>query len=458
MISTLTKLAQMLSQSQLQALNQLWMLGLLLPTGCGLLPGEAQTQPAQTQQQAVAVDVAVARNAELATTQQLTGTTLPYREISLRSRAEGQILDINADVGNPVQQGQALVQLDDSLLEAAVTEASAEVAARQAEVASLEADVEEARALVRQAELELQQAQSDAERSAELVRQGAISEQAAELDRTAASTAAQAVRSAEQQVRTRQRAVEAIRRRVASQQALVAQARQRQAYTVLTAPVTGSVLERALEPGDLAQVGSEILRLGDLSQIKVEVQVSELELAELRVGTPAQVRLDAFPNQTFVGRVSQISPAADPVARLVPVEVTIANPDRRIGTGLLARVSFGALEAQQIIIPETAIQPAGNSVAENSADAEPIASPQTAQIFVVKGGKSQPQNTAGNNAENTQENPVVEARTVRLGNREDERIEVLSGLEPGERFVVRSSGELKDGDPVRLSFISEAQQ
>jgi RND family efflux transporter MFP subunit len=325
-----------------------------------------------------------------------------------------------------------------------VAEAEAEVAALQSEVASLEADVNDARAQVEQAQLELKQAQSNAARTNQLFQQGAISEQEAELDRTAVGTAEQRLQSAQQQVVNRNSAVVAAQRRVAAQQAIVAQEQQRQSFTVLTSPVTGSVLERILEPGDLAQPGDEVLQLGDFSQIQVRVQISELELAGIQAGQTAQVRLDALPEQTFTGEVTQISLAADSTARLIPVEVTIPNRDRRIGRGLLARVNFaqqsdkpnGMASLRNIVVPETAVQITSEEAKNNSASESDIAT-----MFILK---------------REGEQATVTAREVKLGDRANSQVEILSGLESGEKFVVRSSDNLQNGDRVRLSFISES--
>jgi len=167
------------------------------------------------------------------------------------------------------------------------------------------------------------------------------------------------------------------------------------------------------------------------------VQVSELELAAIRPGQMAAVRLDAFADRLLTGRVSRISPDADATARLIPIEVTIPNVDRRIASGLLARVRFTQSEPDRVVIPEAALQLSPNP----GATGEPTSESATGRIFVV--------NRSG-------EATTAQARTVQLGDRADGSVEVLSGLKPGESFVVRSSGDLQDGIPVRLSLISES--
>jgi len=410
---------------------------LVVTAGCNLMPaGDAQGDSRPTPEKLPSVDVAVARQGSLEKDIQYVGTTFPVGEVSLRSQVEGQILDLNVDVGDLVEKGQILARIDNSLNKASVLEAEAELAALRSEVTSLQADVNQGLTQIEQAKIALQQAQSDLARSNQLVEEGAVTQQSAEQAQNLVNNAQQTLESAQQQVANRSSAVVAAKRRVAAQSAIVAQEQQRASFSTLISPVTGSVLERILEPGDLAQVGDEVLQLGDFSQIQVQVQISELELAKIQVGQEAQVQLDAFPERIFKGEVTQISLAADATARLIPVEVTIPNTDRRIGRGLLARVNFSQQSDSNIVIPETAIQVASERVKEISDD-----SLDTATIFIIQGEGEQ---------------ATVTVREVKLGDRANSQVEILAGLEPREKFVVRSSGDLQDGELVNLSFLSES--
>jgi len=423
-------------------------MGLLMTTaGCGMLPKEAadaqSQQGAEGRQGPPPVDVAIARTDNLREEPEYTGTTAPVQEVSLRSQVEGQVLSLRVDVGDAVKQGQSIGQLNDNLLKASLNQAEAELASLKAEIASAQNQVSNARAAVEQARLEQQQAQADSQRLQTLAQQGAIAVQQAEQAQTTARTAAQAVRAAQEQVRTQQQAVTAAQSRVTAQQAVVTQAREQLSYARLESPIAGVVTQRLTEQGNLIQPNGEIIRLGDFSQVKVGVEVSELELAKIRRGQSVIVRLDAFPNQTFKGQVTRISPAADQTARLVPVEVVIPNSNGRVGSGLLARVSFESEAAQRIVVPETAVV-RGQGSGVRGQGGRTSEENQNARVFVVVGGE-------GNQA-------TVAARAVTLGERADGQVEILSGLKAGERFVARSGRPLKNGEPVRLSILSEQPQ
>ncbi|MEN9202462.1 MAG: efflux RND transporter periplasmic adaptor subunit [Thermostichus sp. DG_1_6_bins_120] len=387
------------------------------PPGVGGQGGEARP---------VAVDVARAQAGSLEADLRYTGTTQPLRQATLRTRTEGLLLELSVDVGDAVTQGQVLGQLDATLLQAALIQAQAQLAAQESQVAQAQAQLSQARTQVEQARVSWMQQQADAERLQQLARAGAVPAQQAEQARTAARTAEQALRSAEEQVLTQEQAVLAAQRQVEAQRSVVAQAQERLSYTQLLAPLSGVVLVRHADPGTFLNSGADVLTVADFSQVKVEFPLSELELGRVQVGQAVQVQLDAFPGQSFPGQIRRISPAADPQARLVPIEVVISNPGGRIGSGLLARVQLGLLENPRVIVPESAVQQYQGS----------------AVVFGVEGQG---------------ESARAVARPVQLGQRRDGQVEVLSGLEVGEPFVVRSSTPLRDGQPVQQSVISEGQ-
>ncbi|RMH67198.1 MAG: efflux RND transporter periplasmic adaptor subunit [Cyanobacteria bacterium J003] len=394
--------------------------------GCQSAMGRLESPAvARPERDGVAVDVAVARLAQLEADTTLTGTTRPYREVMVRSQVEGQVIRLGVDVGDRVQPGQLLAAVDPIVLKNAVFQAEAELAARRNEVIQAQAAVNRARTAVEEARLTLHQAESDARRLEALLRDGAVSAQAAEQARTTAQTARQVLRSREAEVVTAQQGVAVAQGRVQAQTALVQQARARLNQALLRSPLNGVVLERLTEVGNLLQPGGEVLRLGDIRQLKVVVEVSERELARLAPGQRATVTFDAVPNRTYEGRITRISPAAA-AARLIPVEVVIDNADERLGSGLLARVAFQGANAPRLMIPQSAL----------GGFEEGQLSSRQGSVFVVVGDR-------------------VQERQVTLGQRRQGQVEILSGLKAGDRYVVRSSRPLRDGDKIRPSIFSK---
>ncbi|TYQ28152.1 efflux RND transporter periplasmic adaptor subunit [Pseudanabaena sp. UWO310] len=429
-------------------------------TSCTQTNKDASQAQVQSQKPAVAVDVAIASLELLEEENEYTGTTAPIREVSVRSRLEGRLLDLNVDIGDRVESGQAIAQLDDAVLSATVLQAEAEVAARSSEVSQATAAVGNARAQVERARVQYQQSQANANRFTQLAKEGAVSPQIAENAVTEAKAAEQSLRSAEQQVSLQEQTVSANSQRVLAQEAIKLREQERQSYTTITSPINGVVLERVSEIGNLLFAGNEVVKLGDFSQVKVIVLISELEISKVRLNQSVDVRFDTFPDQKFTGTVRRISPVADPVARLIPVEVVVPNRDGKLGSGQLARVQFSGKQERQIAIAETALEVAGrptpnpkdanpkdaNIQAKSKADSKssPNVSdkgkPQTGIVFVITGDPKEPK---------------VLARKVNLGDRRDGKVVILSGLKVGDRIVVRSGGKLQDGDPVKLSVLSQ---
>ncbi|NJL44634.1 MAG: HlyD family efflux transporter periplasmic adaptor subunit [Leptolyngbyaceae cyanobacterium SM2_3_12] len=166
----------------------------------------------------------------------------------------------------------------------------------------------------------------------------------------------------------------------------------------------------------------------------MEIAVTDSNLPTFTLGQSLTLQIDAFAGETFRGQVTRISPVADSISRQVPVEITLANPGNRIGSGLLARVNGASPATAAVLVPQGALE-----TAETSGQPEPDLA-QEQQIFVVSP---------------VQGAMVAEARTVRIGEQSDGKVAIVAGLSPGEKYVVRSSQPLQSGQVVEPSMLSD---
>jgi HlyD family secretion protein len=400
---------------------------LWLPVGCGQLV-EGQARPSGRSEDSPAiVDIAEASSEMDEGILSYSGVTEPAQVVSLRAQTEGQLLSLTVRPGDSVVAGQVVGQINGDLLQSQVSEAEAELAARQSEVAQAEIQVSDALARVEQVNASLEQAQLDADRFQSLAEDGAIAIQQADIARTTLRTTEQELRSAQEQVRTRQQAIASAQQRVAVQAELVRQARERLSFATLVAPIDAVVLERSAEPGNFIQPGQDVLTLGDFRDMQVVTQISDRDRAQVQVGQSARVEFDAIPGLTVTGQVIRISPIADPSSRLISVEIAIPNPQSQISSGLFARVRFDGATAQAVLVPESAL-------AVSEAEDESV-------VFVIR---------------DEGETVTVQPRSVQVGDRRNGRVEILSGLEPGEAYVVRSNRPLVANEPVQRSLLSES--
>jgi membrane fusion protein, multidrug efflux system len=184
--------------------------------------------------------------------------------------------------------------------------------------------------------------------------------------------------------------------------------------TVIRAPFTGRVGLRRVSVGSLVNPGSTITTLDDTSVIKLDFAVPENFLAGLHEGLEVSATAAAFPNRGFAGTVASIDSRVDPVSRSVTVRALVPNPDGALKPGMFLNVRLSRDAHDALMIPEAALVPE-----------------QSRQfLYVVAGGRAL-------------------RREVHIGRREPGRVEVVGGLEPGERVIVEGTQKVRDGGPVR---------
>jgi RND family efflux transporter MFP subunit len=191
--------------------------------------------------------------------------------------------------------------------------------------------------------------------------------------------------------------------------------RTRTGYTTEAAPFDAVVTARLAEPGDMVPRHTHVLTLTDPASLVTEVAVSELVMPLLAVGDPAEVRIDALGPAPFSGRILRLHPTLDPRHRRGVVEVALDPVPPGAQAGQFSRVTLRVAARKRVLVPFSALQRDHD------------------QEYVYRLGADGRATRAG----------------VRSGERFGNAVEVLEGLSPGDRVVVRGFLGLRDGMPVR---------
>ena len=367
----------------------------LLLTSCGSEPARRAAQP---QAPAVAVQVVSVTTQDWPTSYEATGTIRARTTATISSKVMGYVQQVSVQVGDRVRQGQELITLDARDLDVSLRRAEA----GGAEVQSAIPELENATAAAK-ANLDL--AQTTFKRMEELASKKSISNQ--ELDEASARLkAAQAnydmVRSRRSQINSKMAVVE---------QEVRAAGIMRD-YAKLAAPFSGVVITRTVEPGNLATPGVPLLTIEQDGLYRLEASVDESKLATVRVGQAVEVVLEA--DRKLNARVSEIVPSVDAASRTYIVKLDLpATPQLR--TGMFGRAIFPLGMQKVVAVPLAALMERG----------------QLQSVFVVEDG-------------------VAHTRLVTTGRRTSGAVEVLSGLNAGEKVVLPVPAGLQDGSRVEV--------
>jgi RND family efflux transporter MFP subunit len=300
------------------------------------------------------------------------GTVRAAQTTQVASQSMGNITAIRAQEGDRVQSGQVLAAIDDAQPRAAVQQSEAAVTAAQKDASS--------------AETELALAQSTLKRYQQLFDKKSLSPQ--EFD----------------EIKTRSQAAEARRdmaRAVEAQaNATLTQAKTSLGNTQIRAPFAGVVTEKKVDAGTFASPGMPLFTLEDATRYRLEAMVDENDIHFVRTGEVVPVRLDSLRGSEFKGKVAQMVAAADAASRSFLVKIELPA-DARLRSGLFGRVYFPRGTRSALLISRTTVVERG----------------QLRGVFVVDA------------------NQIAQLRYVTLGNTSGENVEVLSGLQDGEKLV-----------------------
>jgi RND family efflux transporter MFP subunit len=210
---------------------------------------------------------------------------------------------------------------------------------------------------------------------------------------------------------------------VSGAQAQLSEANVALAYCSLRAPFNGWIVSRNVDLGTLVGPATNGFTLADTQSVKAVFGVPDISMNRVKLGQHLSIVTDAFP-QAFAGRVSAISPAADPKSRVFSVEVTIPNPHDRLKSGMIASL---ALEGMQL--PQSVLAIPLSAVIRNPGVANGFA------VLIAEGGG---------------ETETARLRAIDLGDIYGNMIAAKSGLNSGESVITTGAGIVKNGDKVRI--------
>jgi HlyD family secretion protein len=367
-----------------------------------------------------------------------TGYIVAAHEIELAAKVVGKVKWIGVDKGDRVQEGQVLVRLEDDEYQAQVQQAHGQLINLQAKLdeamhGSRPEEIAEALANLNAAKADLENARVSLDRAHKTVREGLSSQQALDDVQGRYDSAVHKVGALEKtydlaKIGPRQEEIDALRGQVEQAKGALAYAETNLANTVIRAPVTGTILERAVEKGEFVTTGSVsdhgskgyVVSLADLNDLEVELDISQNDFAKLRSGQHGIIATDAYPDLKYAGYIKEISPEANRQKATVQIKVKVQKPDDHLRPEMNASVAFLADD-----------KPAANGESSKPVVMVPAAAVHEGAVFVVLDGRAV-------------------RRAVKTGATANQSVRIEEGLIGGEDVIVSAPAGLKDGDKVRM--------
>ena len=353
--------------------------GSFLTTGCGKKPDANASAPEQPT--LITVDnISVVDTMRIASGPSISGELSAEKSASVRAEVSGSVIQVYVEPGQRVAAGAALARID------ATTASAAELSARTGVTAT---------------EAQAAQAKRELDRAERLNAAGAIADRDLENARLSYSTTMA---------------------QLANVKSAYAQANKQLRSATVRAPFSGVVAGKVVSAGDVVSPGTLLFTVVDPNSMRLEAGVPAAQVGQIRIGMPVAFSVSGYGDRKFVGKVTRVSPVADPTTRQVQILASIPNAAGTLVGGLFAEGRVNAESRSAMVLPATAIDQRG---------AKPA-------VMRLRGGR-------------------VERVTVALGIRDDQRenYEITMGVQRGDTVLVGAAQAIGEGKQVRVSSVND---
>lgn len=369
------------------------------------------------------------------------GYIVAHHPIEVSSKVVGKVAWVGVEKGDRVREGQVLVRLEDAEYQAQLAQAKANLAVAQAHLKELETgsrpqEIDAAQAARDVAAANFRNAEINLGRVEQMARDQIASQAQLDDARTQYAVTKNQLESARKnfelvKIGPRQEQIDYARAQVAQARATVDYAQTMLDSTLIRSPVSGTVLERLVEKGEMVStmnlggtggVKASVVSVADLNDLQVQLDINQNDFPRISPAQACAVTADAYPDRVYQGVVAEIAPEANRQKATIEVRVKVLRPDAFLRPEMNAHVSFLAPtqsstnpSRQMLSIPRSAlVQKEGKTM-----------------VFVLEGSRAQ-------------------TREIQLGRELGERVEVVDGLSPNDQVVIRGLESLTAGQRVKV--------
>jgi RND family efflux transporter MFP subunit len=335
------------------------------------------------------VELATAGRVPLQEEITVVGNLIGATTVEVVPKVNGRLESVAVKLGDQVSRGQRIAKVEDQEIREQVKQA--------------EAAYDVARATIRQREADLTFAETNLERSRNLYERQLLPRQT--LD------------DAEARYQAANAQLDLARAQFSQSTARLEELRIALANTVIVSPVDGFVGRRNLDPGAFVSSNTPIAMVVDIRSVRMVANLVERDIRRVSAGVSATVEVDAFPGETFRGRVARVAPVLDPATRTATMEIEVPNPGFRLKPGMYARVRMTVGERTAVLVV-----------------------PRNAVVDVD-----------GRRGVFVPDEDTARFRPVSTGLQDDDQIEVTDGVAEGEPVITTGAAGLRDGDRIVLA-------